>query len=115
MNEKILKLGKHLQSVRKERGLTLRSVEEKTGVSNAYLSQLENGKIRQPSPSILHKLAECYDEPYGKLLTLAGYPIPIQSVPKEPSYRMGNGLGDLTKEEEEKLREYLEFLRSKRR
>ncbi|MHC4933777.1 MAG: helix-turn-helix domain-containing protein, partial [Planctomycetota bacterium] len=49
------KLGTLLADLRMAKGLSLREVEEATGkaVSNAYLSQLENGKIKKPSPSVL--------------------------------------------------------------
>lgn len=45
-------LASYLASVRQVKGLTLREVEEATGkeISNAYLSQLERGKITKPSP-----------------------------------------------------------------
>ncbi len=44
-------LGEYLGSIRTDRKLTLRAVEEATNkeVSNAYLSQIENGKIQKPS------------------------------------------------------------------
>ena len=41
--------GEFLKSARKAKRLTLREVEQKTGISNAYLSQLESGKVKQPS------------------------------------------------------------------
>lgn len=47
--------------LRKKMGLTLRQVEEKTGISNAYLSQLENGKIKKPSFKIVSKLFELFN------------------------------------------------------
>lgn len=46
--------------IRMAMGLTLRQVEEKTGLSNAYLSQLENGKIKKPSHEVVMKLNEIY-------------------------------------------------------
>lgn len=46
--------------LRLEKKLTLRQVEEKTGISNAYLSQLENGKIKDPGYSTVKKLVELY-------------------------------------------------------
>ncbi|MEM2112129.1 MAG: helix-turn-helix transcriptional regulator, partial [Candidatus Bathyarchaeia archaeon] len=73
-------LGPYLKQVRKEKGFTLRVVEEKTGISNAYLSQLENQKISNPSPRILHKLADFYEISYGNLMELAGYPSPLSST-----------------------------------
>jgi transcriptional regulator with XRE-family HTH domain len=58
-------LGGLLADLRTAKGLSLRQVEEATGkaVSNAYLSQLEKGKIRKPSPNVLHSLAEVYTVP----------------------------------------------------
>ena len=46
-------LGKLLKQYRELNKLTLRAVEEKTGISNAYLSQLENEKIAHPSANTL--------------------------------------------------------------
>jgi len=42
------------------RGLTLRDVEKKTGISNCYLSQLETGKTKKPSFEVVSKLCYCY-------------------------------------------------------
>jgi len=112
------KLGGYLKEARKMQNHTLRTVEEKTGISNAYLSQLENDKITKPSPQILYKLAECYHAPYEHLMERAGYPLPTKSINEEkkllPAFRLESGFGDLTKEEEEKLLEYLQFLRLRR-
>ena len=69
-------LGPFLRAARERCSLTLRAVERASGVSNAYLSQLESGKIRQPSPVILHKLAGLYEVSYAVMLEQAGYPAP---------------------------------------
>src|SRR6266568_6381035 len=66
-------LGAGLRTARELRKLSLREVEEATGVSNAYLSQLENDKIKKPSPHFLHKLAALYDIGYELLMECAGY------------------------------------------
>lgn len=42
------------------RDLTLREVEIATGVSNAYLSQIETGKIKKPSFDVVCKLCDIY-------------------------------------------------------
>jgi transcriptional regulator with XRE-family HTH domain len=65
--------GVYLRDLRRARRLTLREVEERSAVSNSYLSQVENGHIRQPSPYVLQKLAEAYDVPYEHLMVRAGY------------------------------------------
>jgi len=107
-----------LKRIRKERKLTLRVVEEKTGISNAYLSQVENDKIARPSPSFLNKLAKCYDVSYERLMQLAGHPLPAKPNEKErlePAFRTSGSFDDLTEEEKKRVREYIEFLRSRRR
>jgi SOS regulatory protein LexA len=65
--------GEYLRKVRKESNLTIRKLEELSGVSNAYLSQLENGKRGVPSIEILHKLSQHLDVSYNDLLRKAGY------------------------------------------
>lgn len=65
--------GKYLRNLRKERGLTIRQIEVFSGVSNSYLSLVENGKRGIPSPEILEKLAPVYKVPYEQLMTAAGY------------------------------------------
>ncbi len=47
---------------RKAKGLTLRQVEEVTGLSNAYLSQLETRKIKSPSFDVVKKLYDLYND-----------------------------------------------------
>jgi HTH-type transcriptional regulator, competence development regulator len=103
-------LGAYLAGGRKAMGLTLRNVESTVGISNAYLSQVENNKIQEPSPVVLQKLSKLYGLSYGECLRLAGYPVPEgTSVP-----RIVARLGDTTQEEEEELGEYLTFLRRRR-
>ena len=72
-------LGEHLQSLRlmlKEKK-SVRQVAEDTGISNAYLSQLERSVTKNPSPHVLHKLAEYYQVPYETLMIAAGYMKPV--------------------------------------
>jgi DNA-binding XRE family transcriptional regulator len=46
-----------IKSYRKNSGFkTLRDVEERTGISNAYLSQLESGKLNNPSWKVVKSL-----------------------------------------------------------
>lgn len=111
-------LGALLADLRVARGLSLRQVEEATGkaVSNAYVSQLENGKIQKPSPNVLHRLAEVYAVPYETLMERAGYLLP--SAGKDTGHRRRLAvfaIDDLTAEEEEELLKYLAFLRSRGR
>jgi len=106
-------LGELLKRKREEKGVTLREVEKRTEISNAYLSQLENQKIVKPSPTILKKLAEVYETSYPRLMKVSGYPIETEST-KMVYFRTSRGLEDLTKGEERELVDYLKFLRQRR-
>jgi HTH-type transcriptional regulator, competence development regulator len=115
MSESVVTLGEELRRIRELHKLTLRAVEGLTGISNAYLSQLETGKIEKPSPNYLYKLAEIYSIPYDLLMEKAGYI--VRQPQGEPKKRSLTGaalstLDNLTPEEAEKLAEYLAFLRS---
>lgn len=110
-------LGSYLKSVRKAKSFSLRAVEDKTGISNAYLSQVENNKIRKPSPEVLHKLSNFYQISYERLMDLAGHPLPIISSQHwnlKPSFRLNNDFEELTEEEKKRVLEYIEFLKSRR-
>jgi transcriptional regulator with XRE-family HTH domain len=106
-------LGALLADLRTAKGLSLREVEDATGkaVSNAYLSQLENGKIKKPSPSVLHSLAEVYVVPYEALMEKAGYLLPSENGDGKRKRLAAFAIDDLTAEEEEELLKYLAFLR----
>lgn len=108
-------LGSFLKQGRESKGLTLRAVEESTGISNAYLSQMEGGKIKRPSPVDLHNLCALYDIPYKMAMEYAGYPLPEGMPTATPQQRLLARLGQTTPEEEDALVDYLDFLRSKKR
>ena len=67
-------LGKYLAKLRERKGVSLKKVEEDTGISNAYLSQLETGdRQRLPTPERLKALASYYNVSVNQLLEKAGY------------------------------------------
>lgn len=112
-------LGQYLASIRTDRRMTLRQVEEATNkeVSNAYLSQIEQDKIHQPSVNVLHSLSEIYAIDYEKLMEMAGYITPSQSRGEDqrhgrvPTFAEHN----LTPAEESQLLDYLQFIRQRRK
>ena len=108
-------LGGLLADLRVAKGLSLRQVEEATdkAVSNAYLSQLEKGKIQKPSPNVLHRLAAVYAVPYESLMEKAGYLLPAEGSRGRRRRLAAFAIDDLTAEEEEELLKYLAFLRSR--
>jgi len=114
MKSELESLASLLRESRARLGHTLREVESKIGISNAYLSQLEGAKIKQPSPQVLHKLCSLYECSYAAAMEMAGYPLP--SAEKAPtSSRFVARLGKTTAKEEAAVLEYLRFLRSRKR
>jgi len=105
------KLAALLADARKRAGLTLRAVEAKTGISNAYLSQLENDKSKEPSPLVLHKLSQLYRISYAATLQAAGYPLPGRAA---SASTLAARIGPTSAEEDNALVEFLDFLRSRR-
>ncbi len=115
-----LMLGQYLASIRDDRGLTQRDVEKATNkvVSNAYLSQIENGLIKKPNPNILHALSELYAISYEDLMERAGYIVPTRSR-SDDEQRHGRvatfAEHNLTAEEEAQLVQFLGYLRSRKK
>lgn len=110
-------LGKTLKETRELRSMTLREVEEGSGISNAYLSQLENDKIKRPSASVLYKLAHLYKLELNILLTAAGIIEKSSSQNQrnlEWDKRISFYTGDLSEDQKDQVLDYIQFLKSKR-
>ena len=120
-------LGQYLWTLRKAADMTLREVEEASdrSVSNAYISQLETGKITNPSPAILQEITTVYQArlpknavvkcSYERMMELAGHIRPSAQVPtKRPSRLTKIESEQLTPEEEDELLKYLAFIRMRK-
>jgi transcriptional regulator with XRE-family HTH domain len=107
-------LGQELLIARKLKNLSLREVEAATGISNPYLSQLENDKIQKPSPQFLGKLAALYELNFQIVMEAAGY-VPVSKRNTGPKTLSGDTLFSqaLSESEEVQLLDYLSFIRSK--
>ncbi len=112
-------LGNRLRADRELTRLSLRSAATQAEISSAYLSQLESGSIKNPSPHILFRLAELYSVSYADLMRLAGYVLPNSSTP-EPTRQVGSlelalrSRTPLSDDERSALAEYLAWYRSRR-
>ena len=98
--------GHFLKSLRGRQRMSLRDVEKESGVSNAYIAQLEKGDRPAPSPDILKKLARAYNVTVRELLLRAGYldepevtateeeriEAAFQYVLADPDYKLGTRL-----------------------
>ncbi|MGJ0454294.1 MAG: helix-turn-helix domain-containing protein [Methylocystis sp.] len=114
-----INLGQYIRKSRQDAQMSLRDVEDATGkeVSNAYLSQLETGKITKPSPHILYALSTALGVAYESLMERAGYIVPTPN--RAEGIKHGRAatfsIDNLTAGEENELLEYLNYIRSKRR
>jgi transcriptional regulator with XRE-family HTH domain len=67
------KLGRIIAQQRKQRGLSLRDVEKRTGITNSTLSRLELGEVQRPHAGYLTRLAHMFGVPASTYYLLAGY------------------------------------------
>ena len=105
-------LGKILKEARELKRLSLRELEIQSGISNAYLSQLENDKIKKPSANTLYRLSELFNMNFDDLMVAAGIvERKKDSAVQTGSFAFSSAMGDLTEEERDKIIEYLKFLR----
>ena len=112
-------LGKTLKNTRENVSLTLRDVEIATGISNAYLSQLENEKIKKPSANILYKLANVYKIDLNVLLCASGIIEKNENseVIKQQSLlerEIAFYKDKLSEDEEKEIVDFIKFLRYKK-
>jgi HTH-type transcriptional regulator, competence development regulator len=112
-------LGAFIRKARQDVSMSLRDVEDATDkeVSNGYLSQIESGKITQPSPHVLHALSQALSVDYEALMQRAGYLLPTAKRAKGPKHgRVPTfAIDNLTADEESQLLDYLTFLRMKKK
>ena len=111
-------LGKTLKTTRENVSLTLKDVEIATGISNAYLSQLENDKIKKPSANVLYKLAKVYKINLNVLLTAAGIIEKAdQKTEENPQTMLEKEIAfykdKLSIDEEKEIVEFIKFLKFK--
>lgn len=51
-----------MREIRKEKGITLTEIANKTGISIGYLSHLENGTRKNPSIEMMDKISKYLDK-----------------------------------------------------
>jgi SOS regulatory protein LexA len=73
MNNPQKEFGLYLRQLRTSKKLSMKNLEDLSGVSNAYISNIENGKRGIPSPDVLKKLSGPLDVSYDELMEKAGH------------------------------------------
>lgn len=69
-----MKLGDRIRQLRDQAGLTQGQLASFSAVSQGYLSQLENGEVKNPSAAVLLRLAQAINVEADDLFEAAGYP-----------------------------------------
>jgi transcriptional regulator with XRE-family HTH domain len=110
-------LGARLRQVREQAGWSLRDLEKRSALKSGYLSQLEQGKITHPSPSILRRVAEAYQLRFQDVLVWAGYANEETVIPPNQAVALStvSALGDPSNEELDTLKAIVEVLQRNRR
>ncbi len=107
--------GNVLRQAREVRELSAVDAARAAGISAAYLSKLENGAVKKPSPHVLLQLSEALTVPYAELMRLSGYRVPGQDD-QHAAATVGAALfADITVDEQEELLEYLAWYRARQR
>jgi len=69
-----MKLGDKIRKLREEYSLTQGQLAGGASVSQGYLSQLENGDVKNPSAAVLLRVAQAMHVDPDELFEAAGYP-----------------------------------------
>ncbi len=69
-----MRLGDRIRKLRDKRELTQGQLAQSSSVSQGYLSQLENGEVKNPSAAVLLRVAQAMNVDPDDLFEAAGYP-----------------------------------------
>ena len=74
-------IGRRLRELRKDKGLSLRDVEDRTGLPQAYVSIVENGRTT-PTLQMLVRWAEALDVELHQLFTVGHSQPEVPELPE---------------------------------
>jgi transcriptional regulator with XRE-family HTH domain len=81
------RLGALIRKYRDARGLSLRDLEDQTGIDDGLLARMEGGAILTPAPDKLGRIAEALGIPLADLYGLAEYAVPSELPTLRPYLR----------------------------
>ncbi len=96
-DEERARLGQHIKVVRNDKGISLRDLEQTSGISRGRLSEIESGQ-RLPRPAALSRIAAALEIDWEDLYALAGYGHP-EGLPSFGPYLRSRYGSDLTAEQ----------------
>ncbi|WP_082517157.1 helix-turn-helix domain-containing protein [Brevibacillus sp. Leaf182] len=118
-----MEFGKYIKQLRDIRGLSVRELSRRSGVSVAHISQLESGQRGIPKPDTIKKLADGLSCDYDEIMKIAGYGIESKPNNSTSSSSLNNKqlsdienlffyeLDKLSEEDKQKALEHVRYLR----
>lgn len=106
--EERARLGQHIRTVRQEKGISLRDLEQSSGISRGRLSEIESGQ-RLPRPNALSLIATALEIDWEDLYALAGYGHP-EGLPSFGPYLRSKYGSELTPEQVAALEQHFRDL-----
>jgi transcriptional regulator with XRE-family HTH domain len=101
-------LGEYIRQEREKRNMSARRLSQALGMHESYISRVEDGRFKKPSPEKLSRIAKFFNLNYSTLCALAGYRIP--GLPGFPGYlRLKYDMSD---EDVGRLTKYFELLKA---
>ena len=107
--------GAVLKERRESQGMSVTELSARSGISHAYISQLEKGEHTSPSPKVIRQLAGALDILPITLKLATGqvefwdlYPVDLSDEPE------GYSLSEISEEESIQLKWFLRYIRTSR-
>ncbi len=101
-------LGEYIREAREKHNISARRLSAELHMHQSYISRVEAGVFRQPSPEKLQRIAEYLELDYDDLCALAGYQAP--GLPDFLPYLRAKY--DMNDNDARRLSEYFELLRA---
>ena len=105
------RLGEAVRHARQARGLSIRKLADRAGVTHSFIAKLEGGRFQTISPDNLTALARALEIAPEDLFSLSGYAVP-ERLPTFGPYLRAR-YGELPDQAIDQLNEYFELLRGK--
>ncbi len=129
-----MSLGDFIKEKRAAQDMSQRDLAAKADLSNAEISRIEAGLRKDPSPTVLKALARALNVPMSEMLQQAGIigrgeqivkdvlekygDMPVSALTQQATSQTDNipyiTVEDLSKEEIEDVKKYIQFIKSKR-
>ncbi len=107
------KLGKFITQHRIAKNISRRKLAKIANISHTEIYRIEKGTRKHPSPLLLKSIANALDARFEEIMEAAEY-LDASSISSASSVSILD-INDLTEQEVEEVRDFIAFLRNKRK